>query len=139
MDVEDCSAGRIVRQVKRKLFLDICRRGVVRTETKHKTSISKAPTFPPYVLFVSFVTRSWRGHETDAKGANRRKANGCLGDACCRLLAALVLTTTMHPGTLIADLGADPTSGSPMVSCDRRSMRISKLHCAVNKNPLRDR
>lgn len=68
------------------------------------------------MLLVRFVTGSWKVNATGANGAKRRRAEGCLGDACCRLLAALVLTTTMHPGTLIADLGADPMSDSPMVS-----------------------
>ncbi|CAN0474287.1 unnamed protein product, partial [Ectocarpus sp. 8 AP-2014] len=36
----------------------------------------------------------------------QQQYRGRLGDACSRLLAALVLTTAMHPGTLMADLGA---------------------------------
>ncbi|CAN0321354.1 unnamed protein product, partial [Ectocarpus sp. 12 AP-2014] len=35
----------------------------------------------------------------------QQQHRGRLGDACSRLLAALVLTTAMHPGTLMADLG----------------------------------
>ncbi|CAM9893992.1 unnamed protein product, partial [Ectocarpus sp. 13 AM-2016] len=35
----------------------------------------------------------------------QQQHRGRLGDACSRLLAALVLTTAMHQGTLMADLG----------------------------------
>lgn len=57
----------------------------------------------------------WKQHEGDASGSRNPRADGRLGDACFRLLAALVLTTTMHPGTLMADLGAAAEPDSPTV------------------------
>eukprot|EP00752_Nemacystus_decipiens_P004283 g3912.t1 len=67
-----------------------------------------------------FVSPRWRptGGLADANGSSndgvqRRQGEGRLGDACCRLLGALVLTTAMHPGTLMADLGAGPPQDGP--------------------------
>lgn len=52
---------------------------------------------------------------TSTGDSTKRGENGRLGEACCRLLAAVVQTTTMHPGTLMADLGAMQGSDSPIV------------------------
>lgn len=56
------------------------------------------------------------GENDDNSGsAHQGQQGGRLGDACCRLLAALVLTTAMHPGTLMADLGTGPLPDGPTV------------------------
>ena len=75
------------------------------------------------ILLSWFLSPSrWRspGGKVDAHGSSngdkqRQQGGGRLGDACCRLLGALVLTTAMHPGTLMADLGAGPLQDGPTV------------------------
>lgn len=54
-------------------------------------------------------------NDDDDDSARQGQQGGRLRDACCRLLAALVLTTAMHPGTLMADLGAGPLQDGPTV------------------------
>jgi len=62
-------------------------------------------------------------HKDFSSSRRQQQQEGRLGDACCRLLAALVLTTAMHPGTLVADLGAGPFGDGPVVRRDRERER----------------
>lgn len=70
---------------------------------------------PPPVATACAGGSSSNDNNTSAQQQRQQGGGGRLGDACCRLLGALVLTTAMHPGTLMADLGAGPLQDGPTV------------------------
>ncbi|CAN0428362.1 unnamed protein product, partial [Ascophyllum nodosum] len=83
-----------------------------------------------------------------AEGGNSSASGGRLGDACSRLLGALVLASAIHPGTLMADLGAAQGPESPtamaedygkatadVLSADTRAS-IEKLCSNTGSSPI---
>eukprot|EP00903_Cladosiphon_okamuranus_P018811 g17303.t1 len=91
-----------------------------------------------------FVSPRWRppgvtadaNSDGDNSAPQRQQGTGRLGDACCRLLGALVLTTAMHPGTLMADLGAGPLQDGPTALAEDYGKAASAALSAETKEAV---
>ena len=89
----------------------------------HVFSSNNPPTVKRHIYcthktahMFSFSSHRWKQQRVRlAEGGNSSASGGRLGDACSRLLGALVLASAIHPGTLMADLGAAQGPESPTV------------------------
>ncbi|CAM9777887.1 unnamed protein product, partial [Hapterophycus canaliculatus] len=68
----------------------------------------------------------------------QKQEDGRLGGACGRLLAALVLTTAMHPGTLMADLGAAPLEDGPTAMAKDYGKAASEMFSAETRRAVEE-